>query len=102
MIRSSALFGVTVSSGKGDTSVETIHVLGKERDELKVVNNQVFSPSYTRDLAKNIVQLISTDYYGIFHIINKGHYSWFKFAREILRQAGSKTRVIPISPEQYP
>jgi len=79
-----------------------MRALGKERNELKVVNDQVFSPSYTKDLAKKIVQLISTEYYGIFHITSKGHCSWYEFAREILRQAGPKTRLIPISSEQYP
>lgn len=102
IIRSSALFGIAGSSGKGGNFVETILELGKERDELTVVGDQVFSPSYTKDLAKKIVQIISTEYYGIFHITNRGSCSWHEFAEEILKQAGLKTPVIPISSDQYP
>lgn len=102
VIRSSALFGVVGSSGKGGNFVETMRALGKERDELKVVNDQVFSPSYTKDLAKKIVQLISTEYYGIFHITNKGHCSWYEFTEEILKLVGLTTPVVPITSGQYP
>jgi dTDP-4-dehydrorhamnose reductase len=102
IIRASALFGVAGSSGKGGNFVETMLRLAKERDELRVVNDQVFSPTYTRDLARKIAQLMTTDYYGIFHITNKGYCSWYEFAREILKQAGLKTPVIPISSDQYP
>ena len=102
IVRSSGLFGVAGSSGKGGNFVETILRLGKERDELKVVNDQVLSPTYTRDLARKIAQLITTEYYGIFHITNKGACSWYEFTREILRLAGLKTRVVPITSDQYP
>jgi dTDP-4-dehydrorhamnose reductase len=102
IIRASGLFGVAGSSGKGGNFVETMLSLGTKRDELRVVNDQVFSPTYTRDLAKKIAQLITTEYYGIFHITNKGSCSWYEFTREILRLAGLKTRVIPITSDQYP
>ena len=102
IIRSSGLFGVAGASGKGGNFVETMLRLAKERDELRVVNDQVFSPTYTRDLAEKIAQLIETGYYGIFHITNKGSCSWYEFAREILRLAGLKTPVIPITSDRYP
>ncbi len=82
--------------------METMLKLGKERDELRVVNDQVFSPTYTNDLAKKITQLINTEYYGIFHITNRGSCSWYELTKEILRLAGLKTPVIPITSEQYP
>lgn len=102
IIRSSGLFGIAGASGKGGNFVESILKLAKERDELRVVNDQAFSPTYTKDLATKIARLIQTEYYGIFHITNKGYCSWYGFAGEILKQAGLKTPVIPISSDQYP
>jgi len=102
IVRSSGLFGVAGSSGKGGNFVETMLRLAKERDELKIVNDQVFAPTYTKDLARKIAQLISTEYYGVFHITNRGTCSWYEFAKEILRLAGLKTPAIPITSDQYP
>jgi len=76
--------------------------LAQERDELRVIHDQVFSPTYTRDLARKIAQLINTEYYGIFHITNRGSCSWYEFAKEILRLASLKTPVTPITSSQYP
>jgi dTDP-4-dehydrorhamnose reductase len=67
-----------------------------------VVNDQVFSPTYTPDLAAKIVQLLETEMYGIYHITNSGACSWYDFATEILRLAGSRTPVLPITSAQYP
>lgn len=102
IIRTSGLFGTAGSSGKGGNFVEAMLRFGKERDELRVVNDQVFSPTYTKDLAIKIAQLITTDYYGIFHITNKGACSWYEFTKEILNLAGLSTPVIPITSDQYP
>ncbi len=102
IVRSSGLFGIAGASGKGGNFVETMLRLAKEKGELRVVNDQIFSPTYTKDLAQKITQLITTEYYGIFHITNKGACSWYEFTREILRLAGSKTPVIPITSDQYP
>jgi len=101
VVRASALFGVAGSSGKGGNFIETMLRLAGERDELKVVKDQVFSPTYTRDLAQKIAQLIETEYYGIFHITNKGVCSWYEFAAEIIKLAGIKTLVVPITSDQY-
>lgn len=101
IIRTSGLFGIAGASGKGGNFVETMLRLGKERNELRVVSDQVFSPTYTRDLARKIAQLITAEYYGIFHITNKGHCSWYEFAYEILRLAGLKIPVTPITSDQY-
>lgn len=102
IVRSSALFGVAGASGKGGNFVETMLRLAEEQGELRVVNDQIFSPTYTKDLARKIIQLINTEYYGIFHITNKGACSWYEFTQEILRLARSKTPVIPITSDQYP
>jgi len=102
IVRASGLFGVAGSSGKGGNFIETMLRLAGERDELKVVNDQVFSPTYTRDLAQKIAQLIATEYYGIFHITSKGACSWYEFTTETLKLAGITTTVVPITSDQYP
>jgi len=102
IVRTSGLYGVAGSSGKGGNFVETILRLGQERDELKVVNDQVFSPTYARDLATKIAQLVMTDYYGVFHVTNRGTCSWYEFAKEILKVAGLKTKIVPLTSDQYP
>jgi dTDP-4-dehydrorhamnose reductase len=102
IVRSSALFGIAGSSGKGGNFVETMLRLARERDELRVVDDQVFCPTYTKDLARKIAQLIYTEYYGIFHITNSGACSWYGFTEEIMRLAGKEVKLIPIASEQYP
>lgn len=102
IIRSSGLFGIAGSSGKGGNFVETIVWMAKERRELTVVDDQVFSPTYTKDLARKIAQLINTEYYGIFHITNKGSCSWFNFTKEIIRLTGIEVNVIPVTSKEYP
>jgi dTDP-4-dehydrorhamnose reductase len=66
-----------------------------------MVSDQVFSTTFSRDLAGKISGLIKTQYYGIFHITNSGACSWYDFAAEILRISGSKSRVIPIAGAEY-
>jgi dTDP-4-dehydrorhamnose reductase len=102
VIRASGLFGVAGSSGKGGNFIETILRLAKERDKLTVVNDQVFSPTYTPDLALKISQLMRTELYGVYHITNSGSCSWYEFAREALRLTGSKTPILPITSAKYP
>ena len=102
IVRTSGLFGVIGSRSKGGNFVETMLKLAKGRGELKVITDQVLSPTYSKDLAKKIAQLITTEYYGIFHITNKGTCSWYEFTQEILRLTGLKTPVIPITSDQYP
>jgi len=102
VVRSSALFGVAGSMGKGTNFVETMIRLGKERDELRVVDDQVFSPTYTRDLADKIAELMVTEHYGTFHVTNRGACSWYEFAVEILRLADITTPVVPITSDMYP
>lgn len=101
IVRSSGLIGKVGSSGKGSNFVETILKIGTERNELRVVDDQVFSPTFTIELARKILQIIKTENYGIFHITNKGECSWFELAKEVLNLAGINTPVIPISSVQY-
>jgi len=102
IIRSSWLFGKN-----GKNFVTTILNLAKEKKEIEVVNDQIGSPTYTKDLARAIAQLIGAEredssnranLYGIWHITNSGQCSWYEFAREILQ--GSGVLVKPISSEK--
>ncbi|OGN96591.1 MAG: dTDP-4-dehydrorhamnose reductase [Chloroflexi bacterium RBG_13_51_36] len=102
IVRASALFGVAGSSGKGGNFIETMLRLVEERDELRVVNDQVFSPTYTADLARKIAQLMTGDYYGIFHVTNSGACSWYEFTVQIFKLTGITTPIVPITSDQYP
>jgi len=102
IVRSSALFGTAGAMGKGGNFIETILRIATENKELRVVNDQIFSPTFTHDLALRISQLIETDYYGTFHVTNSGICSWYEFAVQILAEAGYKNDVIPITSAQFP
>jgi len=102
IVRTGALFGVAGSSGKGGNFVETMLRLAGERDELRVVNDWIMSPAYAKEVARKIALLIHTQYYGIFHIVNKGMCSWYEFTCEILGLSGLKIPLIPITSDQYP
>ncbi len=102
VVRSSGLFGVAGAAGKGGNFIETMIKLAKEKPELRVVSDQVFSPTYTLDLANKIAEIVETEYYGTFHITNSGTCSWYELTRETLDAIGNKTPVIPITSDQYP
>jgi len=102
IVRPSGLFGVAGSMGRGGNFIETMLKLAKEREELSVGNDQVCSPTYSLDLARKIAQLMTTEYYGIFHITNRGACSWYDFTVEIFRLTGTKTAVVPITSDQFP
>ena len=86
---------------KGKNFVNTILSLVKDKKELRVVDDQVGSPTYIPDLARAISALISTKYYGTYHITNSGECSWYEFAYKILKYANIKDiKVTPISTEE--
>jgi dTDP-4-dehydrorhamnose reductase len=94
--RTSWLFGI-----HGPSFPEKILRAGETRSELSVVNDQVGSPTYTRDLARAIRDLVLKDAHGIVHITNEGSCSWFDFACDILAQSGRKSvSVLPITSDQ--
>ncbi len=96
------MFGVSGARSKGGNFVETIIKLAKERNDIRVINDQFFSPTYTLDLAQKINQLISTELYGIYHITNRGTCSWYDFSKEILKSARLETPIVPVSSDEYP
>lgn len=86
----------------GNNFIKTMLNVGKKYDTLKVVNDQIGTPTYTYDLARLLVDMIETDKYGYYHATNEGGYiSWYDFACEIFKQAGYTNTVIPVTTEQY-
>ncbi|NKN31589.1 sugar nucleotide-binding protein, partial [Weissella cibaria] len=79
----------------GNNFVKTMLKLAQERGELMVVNDQVGSPTYTVDLANCILEIIQTEKYGIYHVSNSGHCSWYEFAKAIFEEAGIDIKVNP-------
>ncbi|MFH1009203.1 MAG: dTDP-4-dehydrorhamnose reductase [Candidatus Latescibacterota bacterium] len=95
IVRTSWLFG-----RHGKNFVETILRLGGEQDELRVVDDQIGTPTFAGDLVTEMARLVATEAYGIYHLSNKGSCSWFEFAQEILERAHVEgVRVLPISTE---
>lgn len=74
----------------------------RNRNELRLVNDQVFSPTYTGDLTRKMTGLMTTERYGISHITNEGACSWCELTTEILKLAALKRPAIPITSDQYP
>ncbi len=86
---------------RGRNFVDTLRVLGPERGELRVVHDQVCTPSYVPHVARAIRFLIGTQAYGTYHVVNAGQTSWYEFAAEIFRLAGQSVRLEPIRSDQY-
>ena len=97
VVRIAWVFGLS-----GNNFINTMLRLGQAHPTLRVVNDQVGTPTYTLDLARLLVDLIETEKYGIYHATNEGGYiSWYDFACEIFRQAGKSTLVIPVTTAEY-
>lgn len=97
IVRTSWVFGIN-----GNNFVRTMINAGLTHDMVRVVNDQIGSPTYCYDLARLLVDMIETDKYGCYHATNEGDYiSWYDFACEIYRQAGMDTKVIPVTTEKY-
>ncbi len=86
----------------GKNFIKTMLNVGKTHDEVRVVNDQVGTPTYTYDLARLLVDMAETDKYGYYHATNEGGYiSWYDFTCEIYRQAGMSTKVTPVTTAEY-
>ena len=97
IVRIAWVFGLN-----GKNFIKTMVNLGKTHDTLRVVCDQIGTPTYTLDLAVLLVDMIETEKYGYYHATNEGGYiSWYDFAREIFRQAGMNTQVIPVTTAEY-
>ena len=97
IVRIAWVFGLN-----GKNFVRTMLNIGKTHDTLRVVNDQVGTPTYTFDLARLLVDMVETDRYGYYHATNEGDYiSWYDFACEIFRRTGIDVRVIPVTTAEY-
>lgn len=97
IVRIAWVFGVN-----GSNFVKTMLRLGKTHDTLRVVNDQIGTPTFTYDLARLLVDMIETTEYGYYHATNEGGYiSWYTFACEIFKQAGLSVHVIPVTTAEY-
>lgn len=103
ILRVASLFGVAGASGKGGNFIETMIRIGREKGQLRVVNDQVMSPTATTDVAQVVLRvLVDGCAPGIYHTVNNGTASWFDFAREIIRRARVKANVTPCASREYP
>ena len=97
IVRIAWVFGLN-----GNNFIKTMLKVGKKFDTLRVVNDQIGTPTYTLDLSRLLVDMIETEKYGYYHATNEGGYiSWYDFACEIFRQAGYSTKVNPVTTAEY-
>lgn len=97
IVRIAWVFGVN-----GKNFIKTMLNVGKNHDTVRVVNDQIGTPTYTYDLARLLVDMAEKEKYGYYHATNEGGYiSWYDFTCEIYRQAGYSTKVVPVTTEEY-
>lgn len=97
IVRIAWVFGLN-----GKNFIDTMLRVGANHPEVRVVNDQIGTPTYTLDLARLLVDMLETERYGYYHATNEGGYiSWYDFTCEIYRQAGLNTRVIPVTTAEY-
>jgi dTDP-4-dehydrorhamnose reductase len=102
IVRIAWVFGVN-----GKNFIKTMLNVGKNHDTVRVVNDQIGTPTYTYDLARLLVDMIKTEKYGYYHATNEGateetaYISWYDFTCEIFKQAGYKAKIVPVTTEEY-
>lgn len=101
IVRIAWVFGLN-----GKNFIKTMLQVGKTHDTVRVVNDQIGTPTYTLDLARLLVDMIGTDRYGTYHATNAetepgGYISWYDFTVEIYRQAGLSTKIVPVTTAEY-
>lgn len=97
IVRIAWVFGVN-----GKNFIKTMLNVGKTHDEVRVVSDQIGTPTYTLDLSRLLVDMVETDKYGYYHATNEGGYiSWYDFTCEIYKQAGLTTKVTPVTTAEY-
>lgn len=92
--------------GKGKNFIKTMIQVGKTHDTVRVVNDQIGTPTYTADLSRLLVDMIETEKYGYYHATNSeseesGYISWYDFCVEFYKQYGLTTKVIPVTTAEY-
>ncbi len=97
IVRIAWVFGLN-----GKNFIKTMINVGKTHDTVRVVNDQIGTPTYTKDLARLLIDMLETEKFGYYHATNEGGYiSWYDFTKEIYRQAGLTTQVMPVTTAEY-
>jgi dTDP-4-dehydrorhamnose reductase len=101
ILRTSGVYGSIPCRAKGQNFVELMLKLAKERNEIRVVDNEVLTPTYTISLAKQIVNLTMTKYFGLYHATSQGHCSWYEFAKKIFQITGTKIKLYKADSSEF-
>lgn len=97
IVRIAWVFGLN-----GKNFIKTMLNVGKKYDTVRVVNDQIGTPTYTSDLSRLLADMVESEQYGYYHATNEGGYiSWYDFTCEIFRQAGYSTKVLPVTTAEY-
>lgn len=97
VVRTAGLYGKAGSSGKQGNFVETVINIAKSRKPIRIVDDQVLTPTYTKDLAERIQELVETDAYGTYHMTSSGSCSWYDFGKKIFELVGLNPNFEPTS-----
>lgn len=102
VVRTCGLYGLAGSSGKGGNFVENMLKRAASGGQVKVVRDQVLTPSYTVDVAEAVAKLIPTERYGAYHVTNEGECSWHRFTEEIFRLENAPADLVAVTTDQFP
>jgi dTDP-4-dehydrorhamnose reductase len=101
VIRTSGVFGAAGSRAKGGNFVETMITLARQGKCIRVVDDQVLSPTYAKDLAHAIGELLRVGALGIFHVTNSGRCSWYQLAAKVMELTGLAADLEPVTSQQF-
>jgi len=101
LIRTCGLYGAGGSASKGGNFVRSILRAAEQGKPLRVVADQVVTPTSTADLAEKVARLLEHESYGLYHMTNTGECSWFDFAKEALRLGSLRAEITPVTSEEY-
>lgn len=102
IFRVSGLYGYAGSREKGSNFVETMIGLARQGKPIRVVSDQVLTPTSTRDVARLVRSLVETEHYGLYHLTNAGACSWHEFAAAIFEYAGMRADLTPVTSAEFP
>jgi dTDP-4-dehydrorhamnose reductase len=102
IIRTSGLYGKTICRAKGTNFITTMEKAARERDVVKVVNDEILTPTPVFEIASNTASLIETEGFGIYHMTCEGQCSWFEFAGVIFKELKLKTPLISCTSKEFP
>ena len=101
VVRSCGLYGHSTCRGKGGNFIDMMLRQAKEKKEVRVVNDEILTPTYTYHLAEQIRELVRTRAYGLYHITNNGQCSWYEFACAIFKHVGIPITVVPTTTKEF-